>query len=642
MALFAAISAPILIGLGLRWSAWQMLLLAMLPWPVMDWLVCLQLLPSRRQAFDIVLLLEIVVAVAICIVRLRFLLAAGPMKWHQRLSSRLDLSSLRAVLMPALLVGLGLLLRGTLVEYPSDPSVYYSNFAIDHLGAQSLSPFSYNSGSNWHYSGYAYLLGLPENLGIGSAGLIVALSSFLAVLSSTQLCWRLGRDWRLCWLCALLLLVGLGNQSFSYVHNSSLNGTITGLALVLAGATPLFQLLARGGGSIWQRYWPLLLLLGTGFLAGRAHGLNNFYAINVLVAAVVALLWLQPSRWARRICGGLALASLALLHGLPFRPEVAVLLNSPHHSVLHSYSLAGHRLLFMFPSMANSFLEIGFVAAVLLAALTLARLGRSRKESGLNGVVVVLALLPLLVLAEWLLPFINDLVFKLMDPEAGSRLYGTSLFWLSIPLLLQNWRRQGATLRQRWIPVFLSSLLILLMLPIHVGRKINLFHSKLPHLILPMREIEAASPDAIEPVLPLLRQLCASDQRLSRQFLLSDPFVGLVMQYRQCMAPYASRNFKYFDITAAEQNQYPGLKQALASPGGLDAWLRKNTIGVIVFRDPLPVYVSATGMATRHWPPALVSNYGQLALNHMNPQQLESAGFRQVSHQEGFRVYVRS
>lgn len=642
MQLITALLAPTLIGLGLRWPAWRVLLLAILPWPIVDWLVCLQLLPSRRQALDGVMLIEIGVAAGVWILALRSLAQAPAAARRQRLADLLAPAVLRAVLAPALLVGLGLLLHGTQVEYPADPSAYYTLFGRDQLGATSLSPFAYDNQANWHYSSYSYLLGLPEQLSRNSANLVVALSSFLAVLASTQLCWQLGRDWRLCWLSALLFLVGLGNQDFSYAHNSALNGTITGLALVLAGATPVLLMLARGGIRRWQEAGWLLLMLVCGFFAGRAHGLNTYMLLNLLVASGASLLWLQPSRRATAVAAGLALTILVLLHGRPPHPMVEKVLAYPESArIVHSLSLAGQRLLVFVPRTPNSCLEVGFVAAVLLAVVTLARLRRGRRRSGLNGAVFALALLPLLVLAEWLVPFVNDLVFKLLAPDSAGRLYWTSLFWLGIPLLLQNWRQQGQALPQRWIPAALTSTLVLLMLPIHDNQRVNVLHSKLPHLIQPLAETTAASPAAIEPVLPLLRQLCRQDPALAHQLLLSDPFVGTVLQHRQCATPLASRELPTIEVRQAEAGKYPGLRQALGSPGQLSAWLRRQRIGVVVLRDPTPVYRSSSGAATGHWTPELVSDYGRLSLNQLTPERLAAAGFRLVSHRDGLRVHVR-
>ena len=640
--LITALLAPCLIGLGLRWPAWRLLLLAILPWPLIDWLVCLRLLASRRQAFDGLLLVELALAAAIWLIELRALARATPSARRQRLQGLVAPASLQAVLAPALVVGLGLLLHGSHVEYPADPSAYYALFGRNQLEAQNLSPFTYDSQSNWHYSSYSYLLGLPEQLSRSSANLIVALSSFLAVLASTQLCWRLGRDWRLCWLSALLFLVGLGNQDFSYAHNSALNGTVTGLALVLSGATPLFQLLARGGGSLRQRSWPLLVLLVSGFFAGRAHGLNTYMLLNLLLAGGGALLWLQPSRRATAAAAGLALTVLALLHARPPHPMVAKVLAYPESArIVHSLSLAGQRLLVFLPRTPNSCLEVGFIAAVLLAVATLARLRRGRDRSGLTGPVIALALLPLLVLAEWLLPFVNDLVFKLLAPDSAGRLYWTSLFWLGLPLLLQNWRQQGPALPQRWLTGALTAVLVLLMLPIHDNRRVNVFHSKLPHLIQPLAETQPASPAAIEPVLPLLQQLCREQPALAGQRLLADPFVGTVLQHRQCATPFASRDATYLDIRLAERGQYPGLEQTIADPERLAAWLDQKGIGVVVLRDPAPIYWSSNGAATGHWSATLISDYGRLAVNRLSPERLAAAGFRLVAHRDGLRVHVR-
>jgi hypothetical protein len=263
--------------------------------------------------------------------------------------------------------------------------------------------------------------------------------------------------------------------------------------------------------------------------------------------------------------------------------------------------------------------------------------------------VLALALLPPLVLMEWWLPFVNDLVFKLIEPDSAYRLVWTTLFWISIPAMawaLDRRHREnagpGRSRVRRVLVAAIAGLVTVLAIPVDVGGRSNVFVSKVPHLITPLQEVRQADGATIEPILGRLRVLCDRDPRLRGRTLLSDPYVGAVVSRRQCLAPVAERDITKLAAYKVEAGQYPGLRRALASPAGLRAWLDEHRVDLVLLRDAYVPYESRIGRASNHWQPDLLSRYADLSLNSLTTVQLDRVGFRLVAHEHGLRIYLRT
>ncbi|MEB3200921.1 MAG: hypothetical protein VKK62_10400 [Synechococcaceae cyanobacterium] len=625
---------PALAGLRLRLPIWLLVLVSLLPWALIDWLSSLGL-PGGRERLGLGwLALEALLALA--------LLLGRPGRWRPRLLEADWRQAALACLAPALLVGVTLAWRGVIVEYPGDSfSYFHKNLSDLQLLPGRSSPWAYDSARNWSYGLASLLLELPQRLSLERASLLAGLNSGLLVLVSTQLVRQLGGPGPLCWLAALLLLLGLGNQEFSFLHQFALNGSLLAMALVLAAATPLLQLLRRerwpGLNAVAA---PLLALPLLGFFAWRAHPIAAFFVLNLLITSVAAA-WL---RWRPRALGPLALAvaaaGLLLLQSRPPHPELAGVLSWPEPwRIVHEQRLFGLQLLQFRPQMPNSDWELSLLAACGLGLTALLLAWRRRLQ--LDGARLVLALLPLLVLAEWLLPLVNNLVFRLIAPDVAYRLAWTSLFWIGTPLLLQSLAESGQPCLRRATTPFLTGLLALLAVPIHLGERSNVLHAKLPHLITPLAEKREVDGSRIEPLLPRLRQLCERHPELRGQGLLADPMVATTLFRQQCTWPVASLDYGLLDISLAEHGHYPGLAAALDDPAALRAWLAGRRVGLVVLRERYPAYASTIGLLSGHWSATLVSDYARLALNRLDRRRLEQAGFTLAAEEHGFRVYRR-
>jgi hypothetical protein len=634
--LLLAVAAPLLWGWRWRRPTWQMLVLGVGSWAAIGWLSLLPAGPSLRQSYDLLVALDLlVVALA---------LAVRPRRWRQRLADLWRGRSWLAVLAPALLCAVALGMRGVIVEFPSDGFVYYTNyFGSDLLNTVRLDPLRYGSPANWFFTAASYLFGFPEGLDQGRASLLAALNTFLVLAASCQLSLRLSGNGALCWLTALLFLLGMGHQNFSFFHQIALNGTLAGLALVLAATTPLLGLLQ---GAAWPGVRRLArataVLLMAGYFAYHAHGVTAFLTVNLLIVAGTASLVLWPSRPRLVIsavgAGGLLLA----LNRMPWHPKLTSFYAWPEAMrFVHDYRVLGHRFFYFWPSLPVATWEPVFLVALGFSGVCL-WLWRGWRQP--PGAVLALALLAPLVLLEWWAPFVNDLVFKLIEPDSAYRLVWSSLFWISIPAMLwgldQRWR--GARRPRAVLVATLAGLIAVLAFPLELRGRPNVLVSKVPHLLTPREEVRQADGATIEPLLGPLRQLCDRDPLLKGRTLLSDPYVGAVVGTRQCLAPVAARDITKLAAFTVESGQYPGLRHALGSPAALKAWLDGHRVDLVVLREAYAPYDSRIGRASGHWQPDLVARYADLSLNNLTTAQLERVGFRLERRQQGVRIYLRT
>ena len=634
--LLLAIAAPLLWGWRWRRPTWQVRLLGVGSWAAIGWLSLLPGGPSLRQAYGLLVLVDLLVVVAA--------LAIRPRRWRDRLADHALARPLLAVLAPALLCAVALGWRGVILEFPSDGFVYYATyFGSDLLETVRLDPLRYSAPANWFFTAASYLFGFPEALAPWRASLLAALNTFLVLLASGQLSLRLTGKVALGWLTALLFLLGMGHQNFSFFHQIALNGTLPGLALVLAGATPLL-------GLLQARSWPgarrvgqaTAVLLVSGYLAYHAHGVTAFLTVNLLIVATATSLVLWPSR--QRLMLSTAGAGLLLLalNRMPWHPKLASFYDWPETMrFLHDYRLLGHRFFYFWPSLPVATWEPVFLAALGFSGVCLG-LWRSWRQP--PGAVLALALLAPLVLLEWWAPFVSDLVFKLIEPDSAYRLAWTSLFWISIPAMAWalDRRWQAGRRPRRVLVATIAGLIAVLALPLELRGRPNALVSKVPHLLTPLEEVRQADGATIEPILGSLQDLCDRDPSLQGRTLLSDPYVGAVVGTRQCLAPVAARDITKLAASTVESGQYPGLRSALGSPVALRAWLDGNRVDLVVLREAYVPYVSRIARASNHWQPDLVSSYADLSLNSLTTAQLQRVGFRLVRQEQGMRMYLRT
>lgn len=634
--LLLAIAAPLLWGWRWRRPTWQVLLLGVGSWAAIGWLSMLPGGPSLRQSYGLLVLVDLVVVVAA--------LAIRPRRWRERLADQALARPLLAVLAPALLCAVALGWRGVILEFPSDGFVYYATyFGSDLLETVRLDPVRYSAPANWFFTAASYLFGFPDGLAPWRASLLAALNTALVLLASGQLCLRLTGKVALSWLMALLFLLGMGHQNFSFFHQIALNGTLPGVTLVLAAATPLLGLLQRPAWPGVRRIGPatVVLLVG-GYFGYHAHGVTAYFTVNLLIAATAASLVLWPSR--QRVVVGVTGAGLLLLalNRLPWHPRLAGFFAWPEAMrFVHDYWFLGHRFVYFWPSLPVATWEPAFLAALGFSGVCVG-LWRTWRQP--PGAVLALALLAPLVLLEWWFPFINDLVFKLIEPDSAYRLVWTSLFWISIPAIAgaldQRWR--GARLVRGGLLLSIAGLVAVLLFPLELRGRPNVLVSKVPHLLTPLEEVRPADGASIEPILGPLRELCDRHPALQGRTLLSDPYVGAVVGTRQCLVPVAARDITKLAASTVESGQYPGLRSALGSPAALGAWLDRNRVDLVVLREDAVPYVSRIALASNHWQPDLVSSYAHLSLNSLTTAQLQRVGFRLERQEQGMRIYLRS
>ena len=480
--LILAILAPWLTGTALGMPAWLIIVSGITPWAAADILARNTEAISIKQAYTAVLLIEAVSCFAtICwlISRKR----CPEIKWS---TSRW----LFAVLTPAALIGIGLTMRGVIVEFPTDSFYYYhTNFALEQLTSKIGPGLGYNSGQNWYYSGQYFLWNLQNSLSIKTASGIAGLNSFLAILASGNLAWRLTRRWELAWLCSLLFLVGFGNQSFSFIHQLSLNGTLIGIALILSAATPLLDAVDAATVEIGKLLGYTVLMTAIGWLAFKAHALAGYFTLNVLAATwLSACIANSQSRITRAITAGASAATIAILRKKDYDPNLQAVSEYPEYMrIVHVRSFYGNTLLWFWPALPNSTLEISLIASTVFAAANIVI--RSSGISAIANSSVALSALPFIVYAEWLLPGVNDLTFKLISPEVAYRIAWSSLFWISIPVMAMEISKALSSQHgkvDQWLKAVILAVVGLLSVPVHHGTESNILNSKVPHLLSPL------------------------------------------------------------------------------------------------------------------------------------------------------------
>ncbi|KEF41075.1 MAG: hypothetical protein ER33_13450 [Cyanobium sp. CACIAM 14] len=638
--LVLAVAAPLLWGWRWRRPTWQVLLLGLGAWAAIGWLCLLPQGPSLRRCYGLLVLLELLLVLLVLVIR--------PQRWAERLADPGLGRAVMGVLAPPLVCAVALGLHGVVLEFPSDGFIYYTKyFGSDLLESVRFDPLRYGSPANWFFTAASFLLGFPEGLDHGRVSLLAGLNTFLVLLASCQLTLRLTGRVALSWLTALLFLLGMGHQNFSFFHQIALNGTLPGMTLIVAAATPLLGLLQAPRWPGWRRVLPAtLLLLPAGFLGYHAHGVTSYLTLNLLVVCVVAGLLVWPSRRRLAAAAGVAVLLLLALNRLPWQRKLEAFYNWPETMrFVHDYRVLAHRFFYFWPSLPVATWEPAFLAAL---GFSFACWWHWRGRWRPPGSVLALALLPPLVLLEWWVPFVNDLVFKLIEPDSAYRLVWTTLFWVSIPVMawaLEGRLRRAGGRAPAWVrrlPVAtIAGLIAVLAIPVQVRGRPNVFVSKLPHLLTRPGEVRQADGTTIEPILGRLQAFCDRDPRLGGRMLLSDPYVGAVVGWRQCLAPVAARDITKLAAWTVEDGQYPGLRRALASPSRLRAWLDAHGVELVLLRDRYVPYVSRIGQASNHWQPDLLSRYADLSLNSLSTAQLERVGFRLVAHEHGMRIYRR-
>lgn len=636
--LVIALLAPWITGVTLGSPAWLILLSGIAPWAVADWLARNTEFISIKQAFTGLLLIEALTCIA------AGLWLAAHKGWKRFDQSRR--TWLIAVLAPAALVGIGLAMRGTSVEFPSDSFHYYHfNFTQEQLASKVAPGLDYSSVHNWYYSTQYFLWNLQNNLSISTAGKIAGLNTFTAILAGTNLTWQLTKRWELAWLSCILFLVGLGHQSFSFIHQISLNGTLVGIALVLATTTPLLKSISVDNIDVKKLIGCTVVVLVTGSIAFKAHAATGYFTLNLAAATwIAASLAIKQSRIIRVITAALTTTGLAILNKKEFNPNLRLVYEYPEYMrIVHSISINGNTFYWFWPALPNSTLEITLIASTVLAIICLWI--KAKGISTLANSTVALCSLPFIVFAEWLIPGINDLVFKLTSPEVAYRIAWTSLFWISIPVMtmeISNALSGRYHEINSWLKNGVLTMLALLAIPVHIGTESNIFNSKIPHLLSPLESTSVADGSSIEPIIKHLNSICILEKGLTQGYLLSDPFVGAVLSRANCGYPLAGLNYGRNSVESAEKGFYPDLSLAINNKQNLNKWLTEKQINMIVLKSSYPSYYSEIGMNSRHWQPDLVSGYKNLAVNQLNEALLKQVGFSKRLQGNNLLVFTRN
>ncbi|QNI75116.1 hypothetical protein [Synechococcus sp. MVIR-18-1] len=634
--LILAIICPWLIGMGFSIPAWSMIMIGILPWGIADWAARNSDLISIKQAFSLVLLVESIVAFcAICLFVFKgckFSKNKLALKWHC------------AVLAPSLTAGLFLALRGANIEFPTDMFIYHNrNLSQDQLLSQAGREFLYNSRFNWHYSMQHFLWNLQNTYSINTSGKIAALNAFTALLASANLTWALTKRWELSWLCTLLFLIGFGHQNFSFAHQISLNGTLIGIAAILASATPLLLSLNKSDSKQKDIVLGSLLLICAGTISYKAHAVTAYFTANILIASwTVTCFTFNKKRIMRGLSLILSAAGLAVLNKMELHPNFVSVAKYPEYmKIVHRFKFLKYDFQIFWPALPNSTIEITFIACIVLSIVVI--YCKYISEGAVKNSSLALSILPFIVLAEWVVPGINDLTFKLISPEVAYRIAWTTLFWISIPVLLQaisKFLESRFVNINNYLKASLAIFLVALGIPIHNGLESNILNSKVPHLLSPLETSSMADGSLIQRDLNLLNRLC---KKLSpNSFTLSDPFIGEILTYRsECPRPLANRNYTSLSLESAESMYYAGLKEAMADESSLKQWLEDKSIGTIVLRKSHQNYTSEIGLNSRQWQADLVSSYQDLSLAKLNEHNLKRAGFTNIISTPNLLVFTQ-
>lgn len=634
--LLIAILCPWLICIGLNRPAWTMIMLGILPWGMADWAARNTDLVSIEQAFNLILLVEFIGALFVVTIYLT--------KWRQLEKRKLDLNWHCAVLAPALIAGIFLALRGVNIEYPTDLFIYHNrNLSQNQLLSQAGNELIYNSRFNWHYSTQHYLWNLQNNFSISTSGKIAALNAFTALLASSNLTWVLTKRWELSWLCTLLFLIGFGHQSFSFAHQISLNGTLIGLAAILASATPLIISLDKSHSRTKDIILRSLLIIGTGIISYKAHAVTAYFTMNLLITTwCTACLTLNKKRSIQALSLVVIAAALARLNNMRLHGSFEQVSNYPEYMrIVHKIHFLDWNFTVFWPALPNSTIEITFIACAVLSFIVICCKYMSKRK--VSNSSISLGILPFLVLAEWVMPGINNLTFKLISPEVAYRIAWTTIFWVSIPVLLLEISHNLQSIlihTNSYLKATLITLLLALGIPIHNGKESNILNSKVPHLLSPLEIASMADGSVVEGDLRALNNFCKKQSQSS--FTLSDPFIGEILTYRsECPTPIAKRDYQALSLESAEATHYRGLKEAITDDNNLKQWLEDNSIGVVVLRKSHQNYTSAIGLNSRHWQADLVSSYKDLSLTKLSKGSLKRAGFSKFRSTPNFLIFSK-
>ena len=634
--LILAIICPWIIGMGFNIPAWSMIMLGILPWGIADWAARNSDLISIKQAFSLVLLIESIAAFcAIC-----FFIFKG----YRLSKNKLSLKWYCAVLAPSVTAGLFLALRGANIEFPTDMFIYHNrNLSQDQLLSQAGREFLYNSRFNWHYSMQQFIWNLQNNYSISTSGKIAALNAFIALLASANLTWVLTKRWELTWLSTLIFLIGFGHQSFSFAHQISLNGTLIGIAAILASATPLFISLNKSGCKPKDLILRSILVICAGIISYKAHAVTAYFTANILIATwAVACFTFSKKRIIRALSLILSTTGLAILNKMELHLNFVGVANYPEYmKIIHKLKFLNYDFQVFWPALPNSSIEITFIACGVLSIVVI--YCKYISEGAVKKSSLALSILPFLVLAEWVVPGINDLTFKLISPEVAYRIAWTTLFWISIPVLLQEISKSlGSkfTNTNNYLKASLAIFLVALGIPIHNGKESNILNSKVPHLLSPLETSSMADGSLIQGDLDLLNRFC---KKLSpNSYTLSDPFIGEILAYRsECPSPLAIRDYNSLSLEATESMYYLGLKEAMADESSLKQWLEAKSIGAVVLRKSHQNYTSEIGLNSRHWQADLVSSYQDLSLAKLNEHNLKRAGFTNIVSTPNLLVFTQ-
>ena len=636
--LILAIICPWIIGIGFNVPAWSMIMLGILPWGIADWTARNSDLVSIKQAFNLVLLIESVIAFcAIC-----FFIFKG----YRFSENKLSLKWHCAVVIPSVVAGLFLAIRGANIEFPTDMFNYhYRNLSQDQLLSQEGREFLYNSRYNWHYSMQHFLWNLQNNYSISTSGKIAALNTFVALLASANLTWVLTKRWELSWLSTLIFLIGFGHQSFSFAHQISLNGTLIGIAAILASATPLFISLNKSGCKPKDLILRSILVICAGIISYKAHAVTAYFTANILIATwAVACFTFSKKRIIRGLSLILSFTGLAVLNKMELHSNFVGVANYPEYmKIVHRLKFLDYDFQIFWPALPNSTIEITFIACIVLSIGVI--YCKYISEGAVKNSSLALSILPFIVLAEWVVPGINDLTFKLISPEVAYRIVWTTLFWISIPVLLLEISKN---LQSRFIQIdnclkaALVFLLVALAIPIHNGKESNILNSKVPHLLSPLELSSMADGSFIEADINTINEFCMKTEFPRNSRLLSDPYIGEILNSQsECPKSLAKLDYTKNSFEGAETS-YAGLRKAKNSFHALNEWLEVNSIGMIAIMINHNSYSSEIGLNSRSWQSDLVSSYQHLSVNNFDRRMLEEVGFSETMVTNKLVIFTRN
>jgi hypothetical protein len=368
----------------------------------------------------------------------------------------------------------------------------------------------------------------------------------------------------------------------------------------------------------------------------------GFFVLNLSLSMWIAFIWISKDIFLRFAASLLIATFFVLLCFLPWNSFIESIYSYPDSfRIVHKTLVLGQRVIWFWPAMPNSIFEPVLIAASLLGGASLLSLSAKRLTFSYFA-ILVLALLPFIVFAEWALPVVNNVVFKLIPPDVAYRIAWTSLFWISIPVVAQELSKSiffGYSCKHG-VKAFVQGLIVVLALPVNVGASSNIFHSKIPHLLEPIRLKSMVDGSDMQPLLYSIAKFCAKQRHDLGSKILSDPMVGSVVNRSSCYHPLALRDYNSLTLDAAEQLIYPGLKQSLGHPARLRRWLASRNVGLIILRSHYPNYTSDVGLNSGHWQADLVSSYRNLALNGLDGKKLSEAGYLLLDKAGGYEIYV--